>query len=98
MQAGVPLVRRDEDIAVRLYRHAGGVVMDVTPTAEHFDLRDLLRPEVPALTVDWGVLHLTREDAKALQRDLHALLARYAARGGPHPHLYRVNLAPDIGE
>ncbi|MFW8627059.1 hypothetical protein [Deinococcus sp. ME38] len=98
VQAGVPLVRREEDIAVRLYRQAGGVVMDVTPTAEHFDMDDLLRPEAPALTVDWGVLHLTREDAKALQRDLRDLLARYAARVGPHPHLYRVNLAPDTGE
>ncbi|GGR73970.1 transcriptional regulator [Deinococcus seoulensis] len=98
VHAGVPLVRRDEDIAVRLYRHAGGVVMDVTPTAEHFDLRDLLRPEAPALTVDWGVLNLTRDDAKALQRDLHDLIARYAGRDGPHPYLYRVNLAPDTGE
>ncbi|GGL14827.1 winged helix-turn-helix domain-containing protein [Deinococcus radiotolerans] len=97
VQAGLPLVQREEDIAVRLYTTPGGTRMDITPRAGSFDLLDLLHDDAPALTANWGTLHLTREDAKALQRDLQALLIRYGARSGPDAYLYRLNLAPAGG-
>ncbi|UBV42497.1 hypothetical protein LAJ19_12845 [Deinococcus taeanensis] len=98
VQAGACLVQRDEDIAVRLYTTPTGVTMDITPRADAFDLLDLLREDAPPLTAHWGTLHLTREDAKALQRDLHDLLTRYAGRRGPGRYLYRLNLAPEAAE
>ncbi|ACO47324.1 hypothetical protein [Deinococcus deserti] len=98
VHAGVKLVQREQDIALRLYRTGEEVSFDITPRAEAFDLADLLKETGPALTVDWGHLQLTREDAKALQRELHELRARYARRGGPERYLYRFNLAPDLPE
>lgn len=98
VEAGWALVQREEDIALRLYRHGDEVLFDITPRAGPFDLAELLQPGQPALTVEWGQLFLTREDAKALQRELHDLRARYASRGGPERYLYRLNLAPEAPE
>lgn len=98
VRAGVKLVQREEDIALRLYRSGDEVNFDITPRAEAFDLTDLLHGSGPALSVEWGHLQLSREDAKALQRELYELRLRYASRRGPERYLYRLNLAPDLPE
>ncbi|MFC4424697.1 hypothetical protein [Deinococcus navajonensis] len=95
VQAGGTLVQREEDIALRLYCHGDEVRFDVTPRAGPFSVAELLHPDQPALTVEWGHLFLSRAEAKALQQELHDLRARYANRGGPERYLYRLNLAPD---
>jgi hypothetical protein len=94
VRAGLTLVRDRGDIGLRLYVDGEEVVSDVTPTAEAFDLRDLLRPEAPALLIGRGVLHLSRQDAKALQAELDEVLTRYTHKVGPDAYLVRVGLAP----
>ncbi|WP_288402666.1 helix-turn-helix domain-containing protein [uncultured Deinococcus sp.] len=98
VQASMALVRDEGEIGLRLFREGDLVVADVTPRAGDFDYAELQRPEAPALSVRLERLFLTRADAKALQRDLNDLVARYQGRGGPDPYLLRVDLTPDLPE
>lgn len=54
----------------------------------------LLKPDAPALWTGWATLKLDFADAKALQRDLAALLERYGTRRGNQDYLMRLALAP----
>lgn len=54
----------------------------------------LLRPDAPALWTGWAVLKLDFADAKALQRELAALIGRYGDRRGGQEYLVRLALAP----
>lgn len=96
VRAAMELVRDEQEIGLRLFREGDLVVADVTPRAGDFDYAELQTPEAPALFVTLDRLHLTRADAKALQRDLGELLARYQGRGGPDPYLLRLDLTPDL--
>ncbi|MBZ9713355.1 winged helix-turn-helix domain-containing protein [Deinococcus multiflagellatus] len=96
VRAGLALVENRNDIGLRLYLDGEEVVSDITPTAGAFSFRDLLRPDAPALLANRGLLHLTREDAKALQTELSEVLTRYLQKTGPEPYLFRVGLAPDL--
>lgn len=96
IRAGLPLVERLEDVGFRMYRTSRGVWCDVTPRAEHFDFfRDFLAPSAPALWTTWNTVHLTHEDAKALQQELAALMHRYTNRAGPQAYTLRLGLAPE---
>ncbi|MFB9992642.1 hypothetical protein ACFFLM_11755 [Deinococcus oregonensis] len=95
VRAGLTLVQDRHDIGLRLYMDGEEVVSDFTPRAETFDLRELLRPEAPALLAHRGLLHLTREDAKALQNELNAVLDFYFQKTGPNLYLIRIGLAPE---
>lgn len=100
VEAAAPLVSNERDVGLRVFL-AGGldggeVTFDVTPTAGAFQSAELLRPESPALLLSGGTLHLTPADAKALQRELSELHARYAARPGPERYLLRLGLTPDV--
>lgn len=94
--AATPLVSDERDIGLRVFLDGGEVAFDVTPTAGAFQSADLLRPDRPALLLNWGTLHLDPADAKALQRELSELHARYTARHGSGRYLLRLGLTPDV--
>lgn len=96
VQAGAALVRDWQDVGLRVYVDGGGVLEDVTPSAEAFDDRALLEDGAPALYLHRGTHRLSAADAKALQRELDALLARYTGRQGERGYLLRLDLAPDV--
>ncbi|QLG09863.1 hypothetical protein HLB42_03075 [Deinococcus sp. D7000] len=96
VQAAAPLVRDERDVGLRVFLENGEVTVDVTPTAGAFQSAELLRPDRPALLLGGATLHLTPADAKALQRELSELHARYAARRGPERYLLRLGLTPDV--
>lgn len=96
VQAAAPLVSDERDIGLRVFVKAGEVTVDVTPTAGAFRSANLLRPDRPALLLSPDTLHLTPADAKALQRELSELHARYAALRGPERYLLRLGLTPDV--
>ncbi|THF85088.1 hypothetical protein E7T09_18840 [Deinococcus sp. KSM4-11] len=95
VEAGRSLVVNERDIGLRVFRDGDAVSVDITPRAGEFTLDEFLAPDSPVLLLNWGELRLTREDAKAMQRELHALHARYAARHGPERYLFRLGLTRD---
>lgn len=98
VHAGRSLVVNERDIGLRVYRDGDAVRVDITPRAGEFTLDEFLHPDSPVLLLNWGELHLTRQDAKAMQLELHALHARYAGRQGPERYLFRLGLTRDVGE
>lgn len=54
----------------------------------------LLRPDAPALWTCWTLLKLDFADAKALQREVAALLGRYGDMHGGQDYLVRLALTP----
>ena len=48
-----------------------------------------------SFTDGWRTLELTEDDALELSREIEALVARYAERGGPRTYLLHVGVAPD---
>lgn len=98
VQAASVLVQNESEIGLRIFRDGDSVDFDVTPRAESFDFAELLLPDQPALLFNWGHLHLTRAQAKALQRELSALYGRYMGLNGPEPYLFRVALVHDLDE
>lgn len=95
VQAAAPLVQDEREIGLRFFREGDHVTFDVTPRAGAFSLAEFLRPDRPALLLDWGTLELTPDDAKALQHDLSELLSRFSGRAGPERFLFRVGLCPE---
>jgi hypothetical protein len=94
-KAGIGLIDNPDEAGFRLYAQDGSIVSDLTPTAERFDfLRDVLEPNAPALMLSYNQLKLTRDDAKALQREMMALLERYGNRNGPEHFVAHVGLTP----
>ena len=51
-------------------------------------------PDAPAILLETDLLDLSFADAKALQRELLALVRRYAGRAGEKQYLVRVGLSP----
>jgi hypothetical protein len=94
-KAGIELINNPDEAGFRLYAQDGAIVSDLTPTAERFDfLRDLLKPDAPALMLTYIPLKLTRNDAKDLQLEMMALLERYTNRNGPEHFVAHLGLTP----
>jgi Helix-turn-helix domain len=94
-KAGIELIDNPNEAGFRLYAQDGAIVSDLTPTAERFDfLRDLLKPDAPALMLTYIPLKLTRDDAKDLQLEMMALLERYTNRNGPEHFVAHLGLTP----
>jgi hypothetical protein len=55
---------------------------------------DFLASENPGIYTTWNQLELDFEDAKDLQRDLHAVWQKYARKKGAQSYLLRLGLAP----
>jgi hypothetical protein len=55
---------------------------------------DFLAPETPGIYTGWYPLELDYQDAKDLQRDLHAVWQKYAQKKGVQSYLLRLGLAP----
>ncbi|WP_412027064.1 hypothetical protein [Deinococcus yunweiensis] len=96
--SGRRLVVNERDIGLRVYRDGDEICVDITPRAGEFDFEEFMHPDAPVLMLKWGELHLSVEDAKAMQRELYELYARYAARPGPERYLFRLGLTRDSGE
>ncbi len=82
----------------RMFRHSNGqVYLNTAPDARR-DL-DLLGLESPAAFSVWfSPLNLGFSDAKALQRELFALLQKYQAKQGAQRYILRLGLAPLLRE
>lgn len=78
----------------RIYRDVRGrlqVHTAVTPEAN----ATTLDADMPAVLSSWrDSVHLDFEDAKALQRELFALLLRYQQKSGAQRYIMRLGLAP----
>ncbi|MBZ9750811.1 hypothetical protein K7W42_08040 [Deinococcus sp. HMF7604] len=70
------------------------------PEAPNSFFEYLLSDQGPAVWDSWGVLSLPPDQAKALQRDLAALMGRYRSveTEGVTPHIVRVAIAPLVPE
>jgi hypothetical protein len=80
-----------------IYLNRGGSLV-VRPDFEGGPTRDLLAPNTPAyLNFSTDALRLGRARAKALQRDLVALLKRYPSGNGRYTYVLSVMLAPVVG-
>ena len=55
---------------------------------------DFLDPNNPAIYTIWPQLQLDFADAKALQREMHAVWQKYASKRGAQTYLLRLGLAP----
>jgi hypothetical protein len=94
-KAGIELIGNPDEAGFRLYAQGDAIVSDLTPTAERFDfLRDLLKPDAPALMLTYIPLKLTRDDAKKLQLEMMTLLERYTNRNGPEHFVAHLGLTP----
>jgi hypothetical protein len=93
-KAGIGLIDNPDEAGFRLYAQEGAIVSDLTPTAERFNFLDLLEPTAPALMLTYIPLKLTRNDAKALQREMMGLLERYTNRNGPEHFVAHLGLTP----
>jgi hypothetical protein len=63
----------------------GGVYLEIT-SASGKVWADLIA-EGPAVVSGWHAVHLNIEDAKALQRELDGVLAKYLSKRGPRKYL-----------
>jgi hypothetical protein len=94
-KAGIALIDNPDEAGFRLYAQEGSILSDLTPTAERFDFsRDLLEPHAPALMLSYTPMRLNRDDAKDLQREMMALLERYANRNGLEHFVAHFGLTP----
>lgn len=77
----------------------GRGVPRVTSVRAPCEAYDPLEPNEPAAVSSWHEsVHLTFEQAKALQAELLGLLARYAQEQGSQQYLVRLGLAPLLKE
>lgn len=83
------------DWVVRLHRaDDGGIRLDLAPEGGAWDPAVLLGERAPAVAFNWVPVALGDAEAKELQRDLLALVGRYAGRPGAPTHLLGVFLTP----
>jgi hypothetical protein len=83
------------DWVVRLYRGSdGGIRLDLAPSGGAWDPAVLLSDKAPAVVFNWVPLTLSTQQAKALQRDLLALIGRYHDPTGVPTHLLGLFLTP----
>ncbi|GEM47461.1 hypothetical protein DC3_30960 [Deinococcus cellulosilyticus NBRC 106333 = KACC 11606] len=81
---------------MRFYVAEGRVLMDLAPTEQDWQFSEMTGANYPAVMLNWLPMHLSAEEAKALQRELMALLMRYQSKGDPQQfnHLLGILLAP----
>ncbi|MBB6099048.1 hypothetical protein HNR42_002484 [Deinobacterium chartae] len=88
----VAQVAPPEAWGVHIFRNArGDVVFD--PVAD-LPGWNPAATDIPAVVLGFPTLRLEAEDAKALQRELFELYARYASRSGSRSYLLRLGLTP----
>lgn len=89
-------------LGIHLYRSENGalgqnIVPDPDMDAPNRFFGQLLGPDAPAVWDTWGSLELSKEDAKALQRDIASLLGRYYPKvkeTGGDAYIVRLAMAP----
>lgn len=80
---------------VRLHRTPGGIRLDLVPDREGWAQDTLLGEGAPAVLLHWAPLALSTQQAKELQRELSAVLGRYAGEvSGAPTHLLGLALTP----
>lgn len=99
MARNVARVLRDLPRHLRMGLHVGASDdgrpnIGLGPAEPDWRADGMLEPGVPAIVSSWMPLHLGYDDAKALQRELFALIGRYADRHGPDAYLLGLQLAP----
>jgi hypothetical protein len=83
------------DWLVRLYRADDGTIrLDLAPAGGVWDPALLLSPSAPAVVFNWVPLAIDRRQAKELQRELLALVARHHVPGAAPTHLMGLFLTP----
>jgi hypothetical protein len=89
------VVERAGPVGLRLRRGADGML---DYRLAHGPTRDIAFEHLPPLSLGWITdMWLDEDDARALQRELHAIAARHAGqRAGPQRYIMRLALAPLI--
>ena len=83
------------DWVVRLYRaDDGGIRLDLAPAGGAWDPSALLTEAAPAVAFNWVPLALDDQQAKQLQHELIALIARYQRQSATTTHLLGLFLTP----
>ena len=83
------------DWVVRLYRaDDGGIRLDLAPDGGTWDPGVLLSEKAPAVMLNWVPLALDDEQAKQLQQEMVALIARYQRPATTSTHLLGLFLTP----
>ncbi len=100
-QAWVKAFGEERPIGIQVFRGSQGrLSRNIAPDPEgspgERPLDALLEPAAPAVWDSWGVVRLTGEEAKALQRELAALLQRYwpPSRSATGAYMVRLAMAP----
>lgn len=103
-QAWVKAFGEERPIGIQVYRGPQGrlsrnIAPDPRGLPSERPLDALLEPEAPAVWDSWGTVRLSGEEAKALQRELAALLQRYwpPSRSATGEYLLRLAMAPLTG-
>lgn len=83
------------DWVVRLYRaDDGGIRLDLAPAGGAWDPGVLLSKTAPAVVFNWVPLALDEQQAKHLQQEMIALIARYQRQATTTSHLLGLFLTP----
>jgi DNA-binding Lrp family transcriptional regulator len=90
------LVRNVEEVGFLLYESNGIVNMNLSPRGYDFDLPEgLLAPDAPAIMASFTTMHLSNDEAKALQHEMMALFTKYLGRDGTHRYVVNFGMAPN---
>lgn len=98
LHAGLGAAQRDLGIGIRFYRDGLQVVArPAYPPGPAWGRNwEPLAHHEAALFHVWKSVQLEFDDAKALQRELAELLARYSDKSGPQSYVLRLALAPEV--
>lgn len=96
---GLAAALKDATLTIQFGIHvrldpSGEPSIGLGPQDADWQPQHLLDAAAPALLTSWVSLQLDFADAKALQRELFDLIARYAALGGAQSYLMGVSLVP----
>ena len=101
-QAWLAAAGEQQTLGVHLFRNESGTLgQNVVPDPDLEQptrfFGQLLEPDAPAVWDTWGNLELSKEDAKALQREIASLLGRYYPKvkeTGGDTYIVRLAMAP----
>ena len=94
-ESGAAFIDAAEQVTLRLFEHAGKVSLDISPHGTDTDSSAaLLADAAPAVFCQILPLQLSSASAKALQREMAALLERYRQSDGAGDYVVHLGMVP----